>query len=179
MGEVVSSAQWARYKKIIDKAHGSFNQDTLIWIKYNDSVPRYNEELGENGTRIELKALIGYNSFRTWPITRRDNAGELDNQNMVAYINRQYLIDLGYTTPQGYFNFRPDKDYFIHRGLRYKAEGDTLLSQAYDDPLLVLIVLKREELKNGETMFQQSEVTTAIIEVPKPVLVIKSLTPEF
>ncbi len=151
----ISDADWAKYREIINSVHDDFNQDNLTWRRANSTqVALFNEQAENNYTDIVLKALVGYNFFRTWPMTRHSESGELDNQNMVVYLNRDYLSKLGYLTPEGHFNYRPDKDTFIHRGIEYKCEGDTLLAQAKDTPLLIMLILRREELKTGDTPFQ-------------------------
>lgn len=151
----LSDADWARYRDIINSVHEDFNQDNLLWRRLNPTqVNLFNEEAPETYTDINLKALVGYNYFRTWPITRHSESGEQDNQNMVVYLNRNYLSTLGYLTPEGYFDYRPDKDTFIHRGIQYKCEGDTFLAQAKDTPLLIQLILRREELRTGDTPFR-------------------------
>jgi hypothetical protein len=144
-----------------------------------DTIARFNEENIDNGIPIPLKVLISYNYFRTWPLSKHDTQGESDNQNMAVFINRDYLSSLGYLTSKGYLSFNPATDFFIHRGIKYKGEGDTFASQAYDDPLLILIVLRREEILTGEVLHEQSEVKTVIMEGDRPLLVIKTLEPTF
>lgn len=154
----MNSSAWGKFKAIIDRFHSVVNQDNLIWLRHTPQVTLFNEEESSLApTSITLKVLIGYNFFRTWPITRHSESGELDNQNMVVLINREYLRSLGYLTPQGYFNFRPDKDYFLHDGIKYKSEGDTYLSQAGETTkLFIQLILKREEVDTGVQPFYQN-----------------------
>jgi hypothetical protein len=175
----ITPAGWARYKKIMRSAHNMFNQDVLTWVRYVDTIVKFNEETTDNGEVIVLNVLCSYNYFRTWPLSKHDSQGELDNQNMAVMINREYLSELSYLTPQGYLKFDPGKDYFIHRGIKYKCEGDTFTSQAYNDPLHILLVMRREEVLNGETLHEQSEVKTVIMEANRPLLIIKALEPTF
>jgi hypothetical protein len=165
MSSLIPLAGWDNYKALMRRAHDTFNQDTLTWLKANDAVTRFMEQEDLNPTIIPLKVLLGFNSFRTWPITLQQQGGEIDNQNMIAFINKTYLQENGWLLPNGYFNFRPDKDYFMHRGIKYKAEGDTFASQAYDDPLHIILVLRREELLVGETQFDQQTSQRVIVEV--------------
>lgn len=153
----ISPAKWAQYKAIVNNAANSFNQSVLIWVRGVDKIEAFREEEHESGNRVNLKVLIGFNSFRTWPITMQSQSGELDNQNMLVYINKQYLRDLGYLTSTNYFNFSPDIDYFIYQGIRYKCEGDTPVSQASDDELHVTLILHREEVLTGNGRFNYPE----------------------
>jgi hypothetical protein len=157
MASKIPQAIWKRYRKIIRDAHDTFSQDVVIWKRAVEVVLLYNEDNNiSNYDNVELKVLIGYNYFRTWPITRKTGAGEIDEQNMIIIINKDYLNELGYINAQGMFNFKPDKDLFLHRGILYKPEGDTPISQAYDDPLHVLIILRREETETGTDRLNQT-----------------------
>jgi hypothetical protein len=151
----IGKARWNKYKNLINKIHKEFNQDTLTWRKHTpQGVTQFNEGIENNYEDFELKILIGYNSYRTWPITKHNqDTGEIDNQNLVVYINVSYLKELGYTDQHGYFQFNPANDKFIHRGIIYKGEGDTFLSQASDEPLLFILVLRREEEITGKSRF--------------------------
>lgn len=162
---LIPNAIWAKYKNLMFKAHESFNQDTIVWVKHTPRVQLFQEQEEPSGNRINLLGLVGFNFFRTWPITKHSNSGELDNQNMLVMFNREYLTNLGYVTPNGYFDFDPDKDYFIHRGIKYKAEGDTFLSQAKDEPLHIQIILRREETITGEEPFNQPTTQKVIEEL--------------
>lgn len=175
----LTAADWSKYKKIMKIAHDMFNQDILTWVKHKDTVAKFNEELTDDGVVIPLNVLISFNYFRTWPLTKHDAQGESDNQNMAVMINRQYLSELNYLTPKGYLNFDPGDDYFLHRGIKYKCEGDTFTSQAYDDPLHILLIMRREEILTGERLHEQSEIKTVIMEGNRPLMVIKALEPTF
>lgn len=161
MGRLVTSAQWAAFKKLIRNGHDTFSQDTLVWRRAKRVIKRYREDgdvlAYEN---IPLKCLVGYNTFRTWPLTKHGETGELDDQNQLVYLNREYLRELGYLNSQGYLAFNPGVDEFFHRGSVYKAEGDTLASQAHDDPLLFLLVLRRKALLTSDEQFN------VFIEIP-------------
>lgn len=161
----INPATWAKYKSLMRKAHDTFNQATVTWVRGAVVLQRFNEQEEPSGNYVDLKGLINYNVFRTWPITRNENTGESDNQNMVLILNREYLSELGYLTSRGYFNFRPDLDYFIHQGIRYKAEGDTAAAQAYDDPLFIYLVLHREETLTGDAMFDSPVILPVIEEI--------------
>lgn len=146
MGDRIGAAGWARFKAVIKDAHDTWNKAQITWQRFAPTtVPLYNEGQNEAYTNITLLALVGFNEFRTWPITDKKNSGELDNQNMIMLLNREYLGEQGLLNADGYFEFNSGKDYFIHMGIKYKAEGDTGLSQDQADPLLIQIVLRREE----------------------------------
>lgn len=169
----VPAAAWNKYKAIINKiAAPNFNGDTLTWVRGLQTVTQFQEQEEPSGVTVDLKVLIGYNFFRTWPITERDQPGEQDNENMLVLINKKYLKDLGYLTPapNEYFNFRPDADFFIHRGIKYKSEGDTFLSQAYNDPLHLQLVLRREEILTGDLMFDAKVAQGLILEAEVDIL---------
>lgn len=158
----ISAATWQRYTNAIDGVHNDFNQDYVLWKRSRvgrsatELVPRFNEEEQNQSADydyIMLLVLMDFNYFRKWPLTKETESGELDNQNMAMLINRKYLSDSGYLTDQGYFDFQPDLDYFIHRGIKYKAEGDTFVSQANNNPLLFQIILHRKGLLTGEERY--------------------------
>ena len=148
---MINSVQMNRYKNLINKIDGSFNKDIITWRRTNiATIPEFFEDnLRNSYVDIELQVLIGYNYFRTWPITKDTLEGAHDEQNMVAQFNLEYLKTLGYTTADGYFNFEPEDDRFFHRGIKYKAFGDTFTSQAGDEPLMFQIVLRRDIIATG------------------------------
>lgn len=151
----IGVTRWNRYKNIINQAHEDFNQEVLSWFRHVPTgVTLFNEGIQDNYTEISLKVLMGYNSYRTWPITKHDgDSGELDNQNLIVFMNLEYLRKEGFLNSEGYFNFNPANDYFQIKGIRYKGEGDTDLSQAYDEPLMFGLVLRREEEVTGKSRY--------------------------
>lgn len=171
MAKLVSDALWAKYTALMRDAHDTFNGATVTWIRGDRRIEHFNEQEHDSGDSMELQVLIGYNTFRTWPITLKDQQGEVDNQNMLLYINRQYLQELDLLTPRGYFKFNPDLDYFIHMGIKYKSDGDTAAAQAYNDPLFILVILRREETLNGNEQFEYPEAQNVIIELPEQIII--------
>ncbi len=158
MTQLISTAKWAQFRKLISDAHDTLSQETITWRRFTRStVPRYREDSdGSIFTDIALKCLNGYNYFRTWPLTRHTAGGELDAENMIVLLNKDYLKNLGYLTSQGYFDYRTDLDLFFHRGIKYRPEGDTFISQAFDDPLFIMLILVREEIATGTDRLNQS-----------------------
>ncbi len=143
----VNPNTWQRYKNTINAFHDDANQQVIVWHKSQGGLDRFGEDnLTERFLDINLLGLIQYNYFRSWPMTKTTETGELDEQNSMLIFNRKYLEDLGYLNLEGYFAFDPAADRFTIEGKVYKASGDTPLSQASDEPLLVMIVVQREEL---------------------------------
>lgn len=141
----ISNNQWNRYKKIINTFHEDANQDILQWLPEMDYIPINGEDQGQFGQTQELKCLFVYNYFRTWPIIGYTINGEVDKQSCVALINIDYLKREHPTrvNANGQLIYKPDKDLFIHRGDKYIATGDTFVSQAKEQPLLYMLILKR------------------------------------
>ena len=152
---MISVSQWQTYRNIINKAHDSFSQDNIIWHRYSRGFQRYGEDTkgNENCDDIVLKCLIGYNFFKTLPITKETASGALDGENIVLMLNKKYLEDLGYLNNDNFFDMDPGKDSFTHRGLKYRAAGETEVAQAGNEPLMFYVILKREETETGEAKY--------------------------
>ena len=148
---MLNTAQWQVYKNIINQAHDSFNQDTIVWHRYIGGFKRYGEDEPESNKSedIDLKCLIQYNIFRTWPMTKKTPSGTDDKESIVLILNKNYLEGLGYTTTDGFFTMNPGKDLFILHGIGYRPSGETEVAQAGDEPLLFYIVLSRDENETG------------------------------
>jgi hypothetical protein len=152
---MVSPAQWQVYKNIINKAHDSFNQDTVTWRRISAGLQRYGEDNVANETYIdvELKCLIDYNGFRTWPVTIEKATGAVDMESMCMGLNINYLRNEGLLDPQGNFQFDPGKDKFFHMGQEYRAAGETPVAQAGDEPLIIYVILSREKTPTGQNKY--------------------------
>ena len=148
---MISNGMWQVYKNLINKVHDDFNQDTITWKRFIRGKQRYGEDdiSHDNYTDINLLCLIAYNVFRTWPMTAKSVAGDLDKESIVVILNKKYLEDLGYLNTNSFFDMDPGKDKFIHHGLEYRASGETQVSQAKDEPLLFYIILSRQETPTG------------------------------
>jgi len=148
-------AQWTQYKNVIDLASESFNQDVVIWRRHTRGFQRYGEDTkaNENYTDISLNTLVAYNIFRTWPMNKESIGGALDSENIVLVLNKQYLEDLGYLNADGFFAMDPGKDLFIHRGMEYRASGETEVAQAGSEVLMFYVVLGREETPTGSDKY--------------------------
>ena len=148
--DLLSTNEWDEFKSIINDAHDTFFQDTLVWYKSKGALDVHGEDmLNERFTIINLKCLFSYNYFRTWPVTQTSETGQLDRESLVVLLNKSYLNSLGYINDNGNFIFNPGLDRFLIRGVKYKAMGQTDLSQAYDTPLLFQIIMQKEEFLTG------------------------------
>ena len=150
MADLIGSINWGNYRNIIRDAHDTFNQDTLIWRRFRWFM-NYHGEDDTQGTfeLIPLRGLLKYNDFKVWPLNTPTTSGELDRQTTVAIFNLDYLEENNWLNTERQFIFNNARDRIIHRGIIYKSTGDTLLSQAFDIPLLVHLVLTREETDTG------------------------------
>jgi hypothetical protein len=151
----ISAGVWATYKNIINSAHDMFNQDEIIWFKTRHNLQRFGEDDKslKHYDQIPLKVLIGYNVYRSWPMTKETESGSIDKESILLIINKKYLNDLGYINANGNFDFSPGDDYFTHQGQKLRASGETPAAQANDEPLLVYIILKRMETNTGSNKF--------------------------
>jgi len=104
-------------------------------------------------TDVTLNCLIAYNIFRVWPMSKETVGGQLDAENIVLILNKKYLEDAGYLNSDGFFAMDPGMDRFIHRGLEYRASGETEVAQAGDQALMFYIVLAREETPTGSDKY--------------------------
>lgn len=139
----ISNAEWANFRNIINGVHEDFNQAILIWKKLDKKIDRFKEEAASY-TDIQLKCLIQYNVFRTWPMTVETDAGSLDGESITVFINNKYLSDLGYLLPNSSFKFDPGVDLFDYKGQLYRSSGETPVSQVDNNlDLFTMLILKR------------------------------------
>lgn len=141
----VSNKAWSKYKRIIQNF---LDQDSgrqeIVWARHinqplshgEDSIPQY--------SYIVIEALCYYNAFRNWPINKSSVSGEQDEENLSIMISRKYLADHGYLNSDGYIDFNWVEDRFIINGISYRPTGDTNVSQAKDEAIVFLIILKRD-----------------------------------
>ena len=146
MPDLVDSAIWEDYKELIGiDAADTFFQDEIIWKKANPFLDKHGEdEIGETFVDVILKCLVDYNDFRTWPITRNTETGEIDKQTAVVIFSLKTLKDLGFLNANGNFDYDSDEDRFELDGILYKSMGDTNTAQAQNEPLLFQLVVERE-----------------------------------
>lgn len=148
----ISDALWERYKELIGNAGESFNKDVVLFFKESHNVDRWQEDTETNAeyTVYKLSTLLDYNTYHSWPINKEDEEGQKDRQTVVFWFNREYLKGLGFLDGHGNFLINPSEDYFVHRGQEYRVEGDTLASQAQNDPLLFMVICRRQPVPTGE-----------------------------
>lgn len=154
MSQALTDADWALFNNAINvDAQGSFFKDILVWRKITQAWHKngyVDDQDNKVYQEIELESLVGYNYFRTWPVEKLTEGGEVDSQNLVVYLNKEYLSGLGYLTENGNFDYDPGVDLFRLNGVNLRSAGDTPTSQAQDNPLLVMLILKRELPATGQ-----------------------------
>lgn len=142
---LVPNKSWDRYKRIIstfmDKDAG---RQSIIWAKNVDQLLTHGEDYIPEYYRIEIEALCFYNAFRNWPINKATVSGELDEENLSILVTREYIESIGYLNKYGYWEFDWSKDRFVINGQVYKPSGDTQVSQAKDQALVFMVILKRD-----------------------------------
>lgn len=149
--DLVGSVAWENYKSLINQAHDTFSQDTIVWKRSLGGIDYNGEDnLTERFSSIDLKCLINYNVFRVWPTNQPTTTGELDRETMALLLNIRYLDSLGYLNANGNFVYNQDKDRFIHHGITYKSGGDTKVAQANDEPLIIQLMLIRQETNTSD-----------------------------
>lgn len=151
----IKPEQWEAYRNIINEWQEDAFQQDIIWEREVTTVDRYGEDENKRTKRVTLKGLAQYNYYRSWPLNTITTAGELDKENLLLFLNIKWLGEQGYLNTQGQFDFQPDYDRFIINGIKYKAFGDSEVSQAHNKPLLTFIILKREEIQTGQDRINQ------------------------
>lgn len=149
----VSQADWDAHKAAIDEFHEDAFQQVITWKRTITVLSQNGEDDNIKNEDIELKGLVLYNYFRSWAINKSDQAGEIDKQSCMLYLNNKYLDDNGHINAQGQFKFKPVEDRFIVNGIVYKANGESQAAQSNNKPLLHFIILKREEIGSHTTKY--------------------------
>ena len=150
---LISSAQWAAFRQVINNASESFNAELITWkqlikkLDYDGDDKYGNTEFASHN----LKVLINYNVARVWPIDKLTEKGFLEKDSAVIILNKDYLRGLGYINTNGNFNFDAGLDRFLIKNILYKCMGSTEASQAYDDPLLEYIIVVKDEVSTGQS----------------------------
>lgn len=139
-------SKWNKYKTLISEfMDNDAARKSITWLKHVDNPVAFGEDVGDKFTSHELMALLADNSYRSWPLNQPTISGEIDNQNMAIWVSKSYLSSKNLLTPEGYFDFDMSKDRIIIDGILYKPAGDTQASQANDETLLFMIVVKRDK----------------------------------
>lgn len=148
----LTDKDWLEYVEVINEFAQDASQESIIWHRSKGGLDRFQEDnKTERYDTIELKGLILYNVFRTWPIDRDSESGMLDNQNCMVFLTNKVLEDLGYLNTAGYFDFKHDTDWFEIAGIRYRPAGDTQAAQAkplveQKYPLMTCVILTRHQV---------------------------------
>lgn len=142
---MVKNRSWDRYKKIInDFLDIDAGRQTITWAKNVNQLLSHGEDYIPKYYNIPIEALCYYNAFRNWPINKATITGELDDENLSILVTKSYIENLGYLTPEGYWDFNWSEDRFIINGITYKSAGDTQVAQAKDEALVFMVILKRD-----------------------------------
>jgi len=147
----ISDADWLNYENVINQASDTFGKEIITWNRLNKAISRFGEDDPSSSgfTVISLECLVQYNANRTWPINKETQSGELDKENIMIILNKEYLRVNNYLDANGYFDFRPDRDTFELHGQKYKPAGDTEVAQTNKNPLLMFVILERMILPTG------------------------------
>lgn len=150
MTDLLGAFNWANFQSLINDAHDTFNQATVVWYQSKGGLDREGEDnLSETFNQITLKTLIQYADKVTWPISQYTESGMIDKSNQVCLFNMDYLRGLGFIDADGEFIFDQDADRIKCGGVLWKCSASTNLSQAPDRPLLCMIVLQKEITATG------------------------------
>lgn len=153
--DLVGNANWAAYKSLIGiDAHDTFMQEDITYLRYLYGLDLHGEDdVNAQFETIALKGLFSYNYFRQWNINQATVSGEIDKQSEAAIFSINYLSNHASSIldANNFWDYELMKDRIIHRGVTYSIKGDTFLSQAPDEPLLFMLILKREETETGQT----------------------------
>lgn len=142
---MVKNHSWNRYKKIItDFLDWDAGRQTITWAKHVNQYLNYAEDDSPRYYNIPIEALCYYNAFRNWPINKATVSGELDDENLSILISKNYIEQIGYLNQEGYWNFNWSEDRFVINGIVYRPSGDIQVSQAKDEALVFLVILKRD-----------------------------------
>lgn len=142
---MISKKTWDKYKsKINSFINNDSGKQTIIWAKSLAQILPFGEDSGNKYIKIYLDVLVNYNYFKTWPYNNVTNSGEIDNTSFAIYCSKDQLLNMGYLNDDGYWELDSSLDKFIVNGKLYRVSGDTQVAQANNDPLLFMVILKRE-----------------------------------
>lgn len=150
--DYVGKKNWKLYSTILRNAKDTFSKKVIQFIHYPRVVERFREDpTNATPTIVSVEVLLNYNYMRTWPITQTSASGEIDKQSVQIFFNKVYLREQGLLTLNNNLDYDPSMDRFMIDGIIYKAVGDTPASQAPDDDIHYLVIVKREE--NATTQY--------------------------
>lgn len=146
--------EWADYELTInDFSQEAFNQD-MTWLRCVRALSKDGSDDSPMYTEVNLKCLVQYNFFRSWPINLNTTTGQVDGESAMVLLNNKYLNDNGYLNEHGQFKMRPSLDKFIINGLRYVNKGDSQASQTNSsNPLLHFLILLRDYTEEPDNRY--------------------------
>lgn len=89
---MITPNQWADFRKAMKVAHDSFNQQIIIWQKALIIDNPFGEDSGRKYQDIQLKGLIQYNWFRTWPANTETKTGTVDKEQKERKVGEQPIF---------------------------------------------------------------------------------------
>lgn len=152
MAFFLSDAEWEEYENTVNSFHEDAFQHPVKFIR----VLTYFDGNGKEVSReevIDIKGLIHYNHFRSWPINTESIGGQIDRQSVLLFLNNKALEELNLIDENGNFSFKPADDKFEVAGLRYVGKGESQTAQSKEKALLHFIVLKREEYQTHKNPY--------------------------
>lgn len=149
----MTPADWQRYEDVINEFQEDAFQQIITWRRRATTVDPHGEDSNIRYEDLELKGLVHYNHFRSWPLTSYTETGEIDKQNCMVFLNIAYLKTLG-LAQNGQLEFEQSYDRFIINGTEYQPAGDSQVAQANDQPLFIFIVLKRTDKPTGTPTYR-------------------------
>jgi hypothetical protein len=140
----IPQAEWDKFRNIIN----NFNQNDVgkqpfRWLRKIEQMLPFAEDAGTLYVSVTLEALFHYNYVRTWPYTMTSESGQIEGENQVMYIAKEYLKQFGFLNAYGYWDFNWAADRFIVNGQAFKSAGDTLVSQTHDEAILFFVILQK------------------------------------
>lgn len=150
---MLSQAQWQEYIDVLNQFHESAADEIIVWNRKFVERDLHGEDSNIRLDNVNLKCLVLYNYFRSWPITQGTDSGDIDKQSILVYFNLDYLDSLNLLNSSKQFMFDPGYDRFTLRGIIYKPMGDSHVAQAGTRPTSVFIVLKKEETPTGSETY--------------------------
>ena len=151
---LVSNKSWERYKKHIKGfLDNDAGRQTVIWARHLDQLLSHGEDTIPTYQKVMIEGLVYYNAFRNWPLNTPSISGESDEENCSLWVSVEYLKSLedgkyiktfNDSEVEVYWDINWQEDRFIINGITYRPSGDTQLSQAKDEALVFMVILKRD-----------------------------------
>jgi hypothetical protein len=149
----ISPEEWALYEDTINDFHDDAFQQPITLSLCIRQAGQFSADSTALYEDKEIKGLILYNHFRSWPINTQTITGEIDKESVLLFLNTEYLRSLDLVNDNGLLKFKPANDYFTIDGLRYKPSGDSKTAQTNDKTLLNFVVLRRDIINTGQSKY--------------------------